>query len=145
MNIPCYYDSGPDTASVSIGYTTGLSNYIKIYTPNNTATEVNQSQRHSGKWDNSKYRLEVLDTSALNMNSGFIKVDGLQVKAFSDGVYTVFGIYTNSPGSGGSWISNNIIWGNFIVSGGNACGIGIHDSSNKAVNYNSYVKPLTVF
>ena len=52
LNIPCYYDSGADTTAVTVsGYTAGSSNYTKIFTPNNTTTEVNLSQRHCGKWD----------------------------------------------------------------------------------------------
>ncbi|MFH0918724.1 MAG: T9SS type A sorting domain-containing protein [Fibrobacterota bacterium] len=51
LNISCYYDSGPDTIRVAIGdahYTTGPDNYLNVYTPYNTSTEVNQRQRHNG-------------------------------------------------------------------------------------------------
>ena len=62
LNIPCYYDSGPDTTAVTVsGYTTSDTSYIKIYTPFNTTTypaEANFSQRHQGKYDLGKYRLE---------------------------------------------------------------------------------------
>lgn len=60
LNIPCYYDTAVDTTAVTVdGYTTGENNYIKIYTPNDTTTECNQSQRHQGKWDEGKYKLDV--------------------------------------------------------------------------------------
>ncbi|OGS37737.1 MAG: hypothetical protein A2293_09840 [Elusimicrobia bacterium RIFOXYB2_FULL_49_7] len=51
LNIPCYDDSGPDTMHVSLNTascTTGTNNYINIYTPYDTLTEVNKRQRHNG-------------------------------------------------------------------------------------------------
>jgi hypothetical protein len=58
LNIPCYYDSAPDTSYVSVsGWVTGPENYLKIYAPNNVGSEVNQSQRHSGKWNDAKFSL----------------------------------------------------------------------------------------
>lgn len=81
LNIPCYYDSGPDTAAVTVsGYTTGASNYIKIYTPYNTATEVNNSQRHQGKWDDAKFRLEKTNSDLVVSTVNYIRYEGLQLK-----------------------------------------------------------------
>ena len=57
MNVACYGD-GADTTAVTVsGWTTGSANYIRIYTPV-TSAEVGASQRHPGRWDTSKYRLE---------------------------------------------------------------------------------------
>lgn len=84
LNIPCYYDSGPDTTAVDVvGYTTGADNFIKIYTPYNLATEVNRSQRHTGKWTENAYRLEVSSVPSLQgVLVGRVedmKIDGLQI------------------------------------------------------------------
>lgn len=110
LNIPCYYDSGPDTVAVVIAnWTTGPNNYLKIYTPNNTTTEVNLSQRHWGKWNNNKYRLEVTDDFALQISVAYVKIDGLQVKAITSS--NTDGISRENGPAGTAWISNNIIWG----------------------------------
>jgi hypothetical protein len=92
LNIPCYYDSGPDSTAVDInGWTTGASNYIKIYAPNNTLSEVNQSQRHSGKWNNSKYYLQANAYSSFKIEVGYVKIVGLQIDAslFSGGDFGI--------------------------------------------------------
>ncbi|MFZ5980996.1 MAG: hypothetical protein ACOYVF_10235, partial [Candidatus Zixiibacteriota bacterium] len=79
LNIPCYYDSGPDTTAVTVdGYTTGVPNYIRIYTPYDTTGEVNTSQRHDGVWSDSKYRLEPVGT-VLSVNEPHIIIEGLQI------------------------------------------------------------------
>ena len=118
LNIPCYYDSGPDTAAVTIdGYTTGLNNYIKIYTPNNTSAEVNQNQRHEGKWDDSKYSLVVTSTtisdfSCIDVRDDDVYIDGLQLqnnKTVSGGGFGInLSYHANTYNIK---ISNNIIRG----------------------------------
>jgi hypothetical protein len=88
LNIPCYYDSGADTTAVTIdGWTTGVNNYIKIYTPNNTATEVNQSQRHSGEWNDAKYRLQSTSDvyGHIYVTEENVRIDGLQIKVPANG------------------------------------------------------------
>jgi hypothetical protein len=100
LNIPCYYDSGPDTAPVAVtGYTTGSSNYIKIYTPNNISTEVNQSQRHSGVWTTNRYRMEISGAGAraLTISQNYSSIEGLQIGLFgADGGVNVWGINADS-------------------------------------------------
>jgi hypothetical protein len=143
LNIPCYYDSGPDTTKVTVVYywNTGLNNHIKIYTPNNTATEVNQSQRHSGKWDLSKYRLEVTTSGeqrAIETTAAYVKVDGLQVKVTQGDSNEVGGIGAKKSGvSGGLWVSNNIIQG--VINYNTAAnGIIFHDWTNTSPGYYVY-------
>jgi len=81
LNIPCYYDSGPDTTAVTInGYTTDGTRYIKIYTPTSTTSEANNSQRHSGKWDEGKYNLANSSGSVFEIESSNVKIIGLQVR-----------------------------------------------------------------
>jgi hypothetical protein len=98
LNIPCYFDSGPDIAPVTItGYTTGSSNYIKIYTPNNISTEVNQSQRHQGMWTTNSYRLEISGTAAraITIYQNYSSIEGLQIGLFgADGGFDAWGIAT---------------------------------------------------
>lgn len=122
LNIPLYYDTGPDTISggdpwdiVLIDYvTTGPSNFIRIYTPNNTSNEVNQSQRHDGIWNSQKYNILFTPSdnfmSAIRTYVPYVKIDGLQIRINSDnnGNSALEGSYLNS-----GWIefSNNIIAG----------------------------------
>jgi len=119
LNIPCYYDSGPDTTAVSVtGWNTGSSNYIKIYTPNNTAAEVNLSQRHSGKWNTGKYSLEVTGgVSAIFIAVNYVRIDGLQVKSTDSTSNNNDIIVTASSISGASEVSvsNSIVQG--VMSG----------------------------
>ncbi|HRZ95363.1 MAG TPA: LamG domain-containing protein [Candidatus Moranbacteria bacterium] len=134
LNIPCYMDSGtqPDTTAVTIqGYTTAVPNYIKVYTPSNTTTEANQSQRHQGKWDEGKYKLEVtanyshvIDIGALN-----VKVDGLQISTTNSGG-NAKGINANTGST--VEITNNIIRG--ILSGTAASAAGIGDGSGSTAS-----------
>lgn len=108
LNLPCYYDSGADTTAVTIdGYTTGANNYIKVYTPNNTATEVNNSQRHQGKWDDGKYKLELTgNLSYLQTSIKNVWIDGLQIKRITTQNY---GTINTAIISAGNKVSNNII------------------------------------
>ncbi|KKP67658.1 MAG: PKD domain containing protein [Candidatus Moranbacteria bacterium GW2011_GWE1_35_17] len=107
LNLPCYYDTGADTTEVTVdSYTTSANNYIKIYTPNNTSTEVNNSQRHQGKWDDGKYRLNVTGIGILN-SAHYTIIDGLQISISPNDTYR-YGIRGNNN-IGGMKISNNII------------------------------------
>jgi hypothetical protein len=70
----CYAMS--DTASVVLnGWATGVNNFIKIYTP--------ASERHSGVWDDSKYKCVYSGTALddnhfLDVDTEYVWVDGLQ-------------------------------------------------------------------
>lgn len=65
----CYAMS--DTTAVTInGWTTASDAYIRIYTP--------ASERHDGKWNTAKYRLEVAGT-VLTVEEENVRLDGLQV------------------------------------------------------------------
>jgi hypothetical protein len=107
VNFPCYYDTGADPNAVTIdGWTTGVDNYIKVYTPNDTATEVNFSQRHEGKWDEGKYRLINNDWgNAINAwSAGYTEIDGLQILNQPTSGYDQDGIVMSSGKA-----SNNLI------------------------------------
>ena len=135
LNIPCYYDTGADTTAVSIsGFTTGASNYIRIYTATSTTSEVNQSQRAAGKWDTSKYRLEVTPSSdysdVIHISAGaeYIRIDGLQVKVISS-VHVGVSAIAERAGVSTSEIriSNSVLVGLFSGTGTGA-GIILNDS-----------------
>jgi hypothetical protein len=102
-NIACYADA-VDTTRVTIdNWTTTADNYIKIYTPY-LASEVGTSQRHKGKWDESKYSLQNNDNGdAILINTNYTVVDGLQVYYYNGG-YMAIDIV-----GGGVKIINNII------------------------------------
>jgi acid phosphatase family membrane protein YuiD len=115
LNVPCYYDSAADTSAVTIsGWTTASTNYIKAYTPYNTVSEINQSQRHPGKWDTGKYRIEVNNAIAINAYGiDYIRIDGLQIKLTAS-ASSDHGILTRGTAVGSTTdiqISNNIIQG----------------------------------
>jgi len=131
LNIPCYYDSGDDTTVVTVsGYTTGVSNYIKIYTPNNTSTEVNQSQRHAGKTATGVYRRQVgsYEQGIIN-DQDYTVIQGLIVYGWGS-----HGINTGSRDNVN--VSYNIVYG-FSASGG-CRGIHAGYSTNVKV-YNNIV------
>jgi hypothetical protein len=83
VNLSCYYDTGPDTTSVYISGSliTSTSTYINIYTPNNTSTQANFSQRHTGKWASNAYQLiETNGPYGLEIETNYVRVVGLQVE-----------------------------------------------------------------
>ena len=110
LNIPCYYDSGPDTTAVTVsGYTTSATNYIKIYTPNNTTTEANNSQRHQGKWDSGKYWINAgVNADAVDILSSHVIFDGIQMDGNMSGWFGTT-IAVSLVNSVGSQVSNCII------------------------------------
>ena len=128
LNIPCYYDTGADTASVTMdGWTTSSQNYIKIYTPNNTVTEVNQSQRHSGVWMSNRYHLSVGNASGIYVITPNLVFDGLQVE-ISPGRDDRIGIGNFGPGTGNITIKNCIIRN--LGAAHDSSGITFQDMSN---------------
>ncbi len=137
LNLPCYYDTGADTTPVNVtGYTTGAANYIKIYTPNNTLTEVNSSQRHIGKWDVQKYSLSG-DAKMLQLNASYTQVVGLQVESTGTGDYDW--LITNYP----SYNASSLTIANSIIRSSNAgisnTGIYFNLANGKNKIYNNII------
>jgi hypothetical protein len=96
MMVACYGD-GADTTSFAIdaSWVTGPNNFIKIYTPV-ASSEVGISQRHAGKWDNAKYRLEPPTNSGIYINTNYARIEGLQItvdrnSGANDGIATSIG------------------------------------------------------
>ena len=73
----CYYDhanptTNPDDNYVTIDFgTTGVDNYLQVYTPVGEAESIN-SQRHSGVWSDEKYRLVTSGPSLMILESNII-------------------------------------------------------------------------
>lgn len=69
LGIECY--SFNDTTTVAFnGWTTDATRFVRVYTP--------ASERHDGKWNTAKYRLEVAGT-VLTVQEENVRLDGLQV------------------------------------------------------------------
>jgi hypothetical protein len=171
MMVACYGD-GPDTTMVIIDdWTTGVNNYIKIYTPY-LLSEVGASQRHNGKWDDSKYRIESgvapIRIGANSAGAGNVWIDGLQVNLSSVTGNGNSGILSNQTTQANHRISNNIIrsvtnnsysytgiylyaaaasseariWNNIVYGFDGTSGSGI---SNSDTDYTAYVYNNTVY
>jgi hypothetical protein len=130
LNFPTYYDSGADTTAVTVdGWTTGASNYIKIYAPNNKNTEVNQTQRHDGTWDSTAYNLDVGSGSStpLTISDDHVRIDGLQIKTtYVDTSTTAEAIdITGAGNSADIRISNTLLNGGDVGTGSDANRYGI--------------------
>ncbi|MDO8728811.1 MAG: hypothetical protein Q7K26_02845 [bacterium] len=152
LNIPLYYDTGPEyfngggiSAAILIEYfNTGPNNYIRIYTPTNTASEVNLSQRHDGKWNNQKYSLifspDNNSTAAIRTYVPYTKIDGLQIKIISsnDGNHGIEASYIDN-----GWVefSNNIITGQ-ILNYASGISIGYADTDVDAKIWNNLIYDL---
>ncbi|MCK5416696.1 hypothetical protein KAI92_04680, partial [Candidatus Parcubacteria bacterium] len=140
-NIACYGDA-VDTTYVTINdWTTGEYNYIKIYTPVDS-DEVGVTQRHSGKWDDNKYRLE--GTVIMGIYEDYVKIDGLQSKTIVTGgsANNSFKIYTLSSGNNKIDISNNIIVG-IYTNETSGDGIRSSDVNNNVYIYNNIIYGFT--
>ena len=75
------YGDGEDTTSVNlISWTTGASNYIRIYTPT-SLSEVGTSQRHNGAWDTSAYRISQDGSwfAPIIIRERYVRIEGLQI------------------------------------------------------------------
>ncbi len=70
-------DNAADTTAVDItGWTTGAATYILI----------ESADDHAGKWDATKYRLEVANATVLTVREDYVRFSGLQIgKSSSNG------------------------------------------------------------
>ncbi|MCK5180544.1 MAG: hypothetical protein KAR32_13525, partial [Candidatus Omnitrophica bacterium] len=132
----CYYahdDHVADTAAVVVNFgTTGANNYLQIYTPTGGAESIN-NQRHGGKWDDGKYRIEVNGT-VVTINAGYARIEGLQADiAPSTAGNTRRAIFAEpSPANANIRISHNLV--KSTTSGGETNNTGIRivpDSSGQ--------------
>src|SRR3990167_873473 len=98
------YSMSDTTAVVIDGWTTDATRYIKVYTP--------ISERHDGKWNTGKYRLDETTGSGIKNNENYVRIDGIQIKVTrSAGSATGIELDDVDTGSGGDIrISNCILW-----------------------------------
>ena len=102
------YGDGPDTTNLDINsWTTGPSNYIKIYTPTSTS-EVGTTQRHAGVWDTGKYHIEAVE-KVLDVQEEYVRIEGLQIRQTSVVQPGDSGIIVNATGTAEYQFSHNII------------------------------------
>jgi hypothetical protein len=130
VNLSCYYDTGPDTTAVSIGVVTGPSNYVNIYTPNNTSTQSNYSQRHTGKWTSTgAYQMVPTGSPqyAIQINSNYVRITGLEMKLVSNQPYQRGIMMDDVGGSGGYIVVDSNIVQMQETSGGGGDAIGAND------------------
>ncbi|MDP1721589.1 MAG: hypothetical protein Q8L37_00100 [Candidatus Gottesmanbacteria bacterium] len=145
LNIPCYYDSGADTTAVATpAITTGASNYINVYTATSTTSEVNQTQRHSGVWNTSKYILDAPNYSGADFwvinGVAYIRIDGLQILHDGSHNSNEVAISANYVGTASDVrISNNIIRAVDSGNGNGQGGVFLNESSNNGQNAPSKV------
>jgi len=111
LHLPCYYDNGPDAGYGRIYYwTTGPSNYIRVYAPADVVNEVNVSQRHAGLWDSTKFHIETVGVGLWASNTGHVRVEGMQIYLSPGGSYHYGVLIDTGEVSGGSLhVSNSII------------------------------------
>jgi len=128
MMVACYGD-GPDTASTYLdSWTTGPANYIKIYTPT-SLSEVGTSQRHTGTWNTSAYRISQNGSyfAPLGILERYVRIEGLQIDSNlvvsneSNGIQVMDG---NGDAEVEIHISNNIFRMTAAPPGNVAYGIG---------------------
>jgi hypothetical protein len=101
LNIPCYYDSGIDGGNCTIdGWTTDATRFINIYTPYNTATECNQSQRHAGVYNTGCYYRGNSDANSKSIliKDDNVRIDGLQI-TLTNTTTNLSGVEIDSIGS----------------------------------------------
>ncbi|VAW31870.1 hypothetical protein MNBD_CPR01-34 [hydrothermal vent metagenome] len=154
--------ANPDTTPVVIdGWKTDATHYIKIYTTG--------AARHSGKWDDTKYRLEVGHTTAIKSMEEYVRIDGLQISMnlnYQSSKVGLLIIPQSTPAE--VRVSNNIIkeitnyalagidahyltgsqlwtlkaWNNIVYGFGSSNGRGIYLSGD---NWTNYVYNNTVY
>ena len=121
LTIECYSMQDVTAADTGTGYTTNSSYYIKVITPT--------AERHNGKWNASKYRLEVTkdgDSGAcLKIQEDYTQTIGLQVELNNTSSNTQRGIWLRNANQ--SEITHTIVKG-YNGTGGAGSGnrYGIH-------------------
>jgi Calx-beta domain len=125
-NIACYND-GVDTTPVdTTGWTTGPSNYLRIYTPF-AATDVGASQRHNGSWASSGYMLSPNSSSfAINILVNSIRIEGLKIQSSGNVVMLDNNNVGSIAGTGQIYIDSNVLY--YSANGVVHYGIGFIDS-----------------
>jgi len=78
LNIACYADGKEESAVTVNGYTTGVNNYVRFFTPVKP-NEVGVSQRHDGKWNEDRFYNCCTAGNNFGVNEQFTRLEGLQI------------------------------------------------------------------
>lgn len=172
LHIPLYYDTGRDIGNGTNiqQIITGPDNYIRIYTPTSTTSEVNTSQRHSGSWDNTKVYLECTASCGVGMldtRVQHIRIDGLQIKggyapiyarsydsslpltmhisnSIIEGVSNYGNITFSAIGGTGTALRQVYVWNNIIYNGQRGIVFGSNSIGGLSYFYNNTFYNLSV-
>jgi hypothetical protein len=118
LDIQCYSMSDTTNATIS-GSTTDATRYINIYTPD--------ADRHDGKWNTAKYRLEPTDTAtALRIEDEYVRVRGLQIQIQSPTAARIEVSYGFVSDTSDNYLEQCIIRG----SGANSAGLSVGASTS---------------
>ena len=129
LNLACYADgvmSMADSLEVNIaGYTTGPSNYIRVFTPV-SANEVGTSQRHRGVFGTG-FQLTGSNSDMIQIDDDYVRIEGLTLLVgVSNNLNSWGGIWANPNAASDIRISHNILKGNVTdAAGRQAYGIGM--------------------
>jgi hypothetical protein len=108
--IACYADAADTTAVTIDGWFFNDTATTEIYTPTSTS-EVGTTQRHSGLWSDSKYRIEAT-ASTIHVQEENVRIEGLQIKTTTIDTNGDAGIeFYNVTGVADYRVSSNIIQG----------------------------------
>jgi hypothetical protein len=70
ISIACYAGTQADTSLTFSGWTTGVSNYINVYT--------SSGEGHAGIYTTSKYRIENASNPAITISEEYVRLTGIQ-------------------------------------------------------------------
>jgi len=119
LNWPCYADGvmtlAPSAEVAITGYTTGPSNYIRVYTPV-SGNEVGVSQRHRGVWGTG-FQLQGTNADTIQIEDEYVRVEGLTIQSTVTAAGAWGAIYSIPSAASDIRISHNIIRG--VVTAGN--------------------------
>lgn len=137
-NVALYAGIQADTTplEISTDWIKDKGNTIKFFVPKDPG-HVGTSQRHTGIWDNTKYRLVITDSTAVYTHTNTTTIEGLQIEVAGT-ANNLRGIYgrNNSEGT----ISHNIIRN--TGTGENLSGCSYYIYSQRGVNNTLYYNNL---
>jgi hypothetical protein len=115
--------SAADVSAVTLsGWTTGATNYIRIYTA--------PAARHTGTWSAQKYSL----TGALTISTGYVQLDGLQLNVAARGSVRALQVSTSVSNSASDVRISNTIVKPSTISGSTNRGISVRGGKVKLWN-----------
>jgi len=88
MRFLCRNSGGSaDSTTAFSGWTTGENNYLDI--------QVDDAYKHTGVWDDAKYRIEADNGTGIFIAEDYVRVDGVQVQITTSGAGDGYGIFAS--------------------------------------------------